>query len=74
MIYFINIYILASFFRKKPKNLAEQPVDKSVDKSAISVDKSAKPVDNLSTGKKVIHRKTDLSTFYPQGYPQAKRS
>jgi hypothetical protein len=24
--------------------------------------------------KKVIHRKTDLSTFYPQGYPQAKIS
>ena len=56
------------------KNVEKQPVDNFVDKSAISVDKSAKPVDKLSTGKKVIHRKTDLSTFYPQGYPQEKWS
>jgi len=50
-------------------------VDKSVDNFAISVDKSAKPVDNFVDNflaKKVIHRKTDLSTGYPQTYPQAK--
>jgi hypothetical protein len=59
---------------KKSENLAVKPVDNFVDKSAIFVDKSANPVDNLSTGKKVIHRKTDLSTFYPHTYPQAKHS
>ena len=40
-------------------------MDKSVDNFAISVDKSAKPVDNFVDNflaKKVIHRKTDLST------------
>ena len=50
-------------------------MDKSVDNFAISVDKSAKPVDNFVDNflaKKVIHRKTDLSTGYPQTYPQAK--
>jgi len=54
------------------KNPADFPVDNSVDKSALFVDKSGKPVDNLSTAKKVIHRKTDLSTFYPHSYPQEK--
>ena len=58
-----------AYFRNR---LEKWPVDNFVDKSTISVDKSAKPVDKLPTGKKVIHRKTDLSTFYPQGYPQAK--
>jgi len=50
-------------------------VDKSVDNFAISVDKSAKPVDNFVDNfspQKVIHRKIDLSTGYPQTYPQAK--
>ena len=50
-------------------------MDKSVDNFAISVDKSVKPVDNFVDNflaKKVIHRKTDLSTGYPQTYPQAK--
>ena len=57
------------------KKARKQPVDKSVDNFAISVDKSAKPVDNFVDNfwaKKVIHRKTDLSTGYPQTYPQAK--
>ena len=46
-----------------------------MDNFAFSVDKSAKPVDNFVDNfwaKKVIHRKTDLSTGYPQTYPQAK--
>ena len=64
-----------STFLKILRNIADHPVDKSVDKSAISVDKSAKPVDNfsrakkLSTGKptyphfihRLIHRKNRLN-------------
>jgi hypothetical protein len=51
-------------------------VDNSVDNFAISVDNSPKSVDNCVDNflplKKVIHRKIDLSTFYPQTYPQEK--
>lgn len=36
--------------KEKCKNFEAKPVDKSVDNLPISVDKSAKPVDKLSTG------------------------
>jgi len=58
---FIKIFASIKIFFKKTKKVQKLPVDKSVDKSAFSVDKSAKPVD------KVIHRKK-LSTGKPT-YP-----
>jgi hypothetical protein len=48
---------------KKSENLAVKPVDNFVDKSAIFVDKSANPVDNLSTGKKLSTGKPTYPHF-----------
>ena len=47
-------------------------MDKSVDNFAISVDNSAKPVDNFFGPKKLSTGLAELSTFYPQTYPQEK--
>ena len=52
-----------STFLKILRNIADHPVDKSVDKSAISVDKSAQPVDNFSRAKKLSTGKPTYPHF-----------
>ena len=56
------------------ENTHDEPVDNFVDNFAISVDNSAFPVDNFYRPKKLSTGRGDLSTSYPQTYPQAKRS